>query len=246
METKRENINGWLNVGIMEAIPFSMFPEAEINFFSRNGSVKFRYTIGNVGANHVDQYVYCYFVTPPSRIENSWNVRGSSAGDFPTVYERRLGVHNIEWRFSKVTPGEIDFLLVYIVGNGYLTRSELICESKARKEDVALALKPLASAARKYGIPKNGLPITHIYTEGEETKRTNKVSVQNVSDDDRYFKVLGLVPTSNIGIVKAAYRELVKQYHPDTNTGISQERMKEINEAYEYIVSKIQIKDNLQ
>jgi len=62
----------------------------------------------------------------------------------------------------------------------------------------------------------------------------------------RSFKVLSLVPTSNIGLVKMAYRELAKQYKPDTNTGISQDRMKEINEAYEHIIATIRKTDKRQ
>lgn len=230
----------------MEAIPFSMFSESEINFFNRKGVITFRYAIGNVGSNHVEQYVYCYFVTPASRHGKSWNIRGASVGDFPTVYDRRLGIHNIEWRFTRVTPGEIDLLLVYISGNGHIARSELVCDSKAKREDISIALKPLASAARKFGMAKNGIPVEYVYKEGEETQGTANARSSKLSEEDRYFKVLGLVPTSNVGLVKAAYRELTKQYHPDTNTGISQERMKEINEAYEYIVSKLRINDNLR
>lgn len=227
----------------MEAVPFSVFSEAQLNFFNRKGEVKFRYALGKVGSNHVDQYVYCYFLTPSSKLGKTWNVRGASVGDFPTVYEKRMAIHNIEWKFSRVTPGEIVLLLVYVSGNGHLTRSEIVCDFKAKREEILAALKPLASAARKFGMPKSGVPIDHVYIEGEETHRTSSVTPK-ASDDVRYFKVLGLVPTSNIGLVRAAYRELAKQYHPDTHTGISQERMKEINEAYEHIISMIQKMDN--
>lgn len=51
------------------------------------------------------------------------------------------------------------------------------------------------------------------------------------------------MPTTNIGLVRAAYRELAKQYHPDTNTGISQNKIKEINDAYEHIIAIIQKTD---
>lgn len=228
----------------MDFIPFTGFPEPELSFFNRKGEVKFRYDLGRVGSIHVEQYVYCYFIIPSSRLDKTYNVRGVSVGSFPTLYERRISIHNIEWKFSRTTPGEIDFLLVYISGNGRLARSEIVCDFKVKREDISAALKPLASAARKFGIPKNGIPIDYAYTEGQGARKTSDVESPRFSESDKYFSVLGLVPTSNIGLVKAAYRELAKQYHPDTHTGISQERMKEINEAYEHIISTIQKMNN--
>jgi hypothetical protein len=230
-------------VGTTEAVPFSVFSEAQLNFFNRKGEANFRYALGNAGSSHVEQYVYCYFITPSSRLGKTWNVRGVPVGNFPTVYDKKIAIHNIEWKFSRATPGEIDLLLVYVSGNGHIARSEIVCDFKAKREEVLVALKPLASAAKKFGIPKDGIPIFHVYTE-EETQKTGGVKSSMFAESDKYFRVLGLVPTSNIGLVKAAYRELTKQNHPDTNTGISQERMKEINEAYEHIISTIQKMDN--
>lgn len=115
----------------MKSIPFSVFSEADLNFFDRKGEVKFRYALGKVGSNHIDQYVYCYFLTPSSKLGKTWNVLGASAGDFPKVYEKRTAIHNIEWKFSRVAPGEIDLLLVYFSGNGHLARAEFVCDFKA-------------------------------------------------------------------------------------------------------------------
>ncbi len=226
----------------MESISFSKFPEAELNTFSKRGDVTFRYNIGNIRSNHVEQYLYSYFVTPASKNGVYWNVQGVPIGNFPTVYEKKLGITNITWRFNKGVPGEIDLLLVYIVGNGILTRAELVYEPNVRKEEIVLALKPLIFVARKFGIPKDGLPLSQVYSYGEEKKKTDEVINRATPNDDRYFRVLGLVPTSNMGLVKAAYRELVKQFHPDINGGISQERMKEINDAYEHIISSMRNK----
>lgn len=55
------------------------------------------------------------------------------------------------------------------------------------------------------------------------------------------YSVLGIDPSATDDEVKAAYRELAKKYHPD-NYGdnplseLAQEKMQEINEAYDAIV----------
>ena len=54
------------------------------------------------------------------------------------------------------------------------------------------------------------------------------------------YKVLGIDRTATDDEVKAAYRELAKKYHPDNYVGspladLAQEKMKEINEAYDTV-----------
>ena len=53
------------------------------------------------------------------------------------------------------------------------------------------------------------------------------------------YTVLGLNPGASNDEVKAAYRSLAKKYHPDLNPGSkeAEKKMKEINEAYDIIVS---------
>lgn len=52
-----------------------------------------------------------------------------------------------------------------------------------------------------------------------------------------YYKVLGLEKTADAKAIKKAYRELARRYHPDANPGDkkSEERFKEISEAYEVL-----------
>ena len=54
------------------------------------------------------------------------------------------------------------------------------------------------------------------------------------------YKVLNIAPTASDDEVKHAYRELARKYHPDNYhdnplADLAQEKMKEINEAYELI-----------
>ncbi len=57
------------------------------------------------------------------------------------------------------------------------------------------------------------------------------------------YRVLGVSPSASDSEVKDAYRELAKKYHPDQYTGspladLADEKMKEINEAYDEIVAQ--------
>lgn len=54
------------------------------------------------------------------------------------------------------------------------------------------------------------------------------------------YKVLGISPTATDDEVKSAYRELARKYHPDNYVNsplsdLAEEKMKEINEAYDQI-----------
>ena len=55
------------------------------------------------------------------------------------------------------------------------------------------------------------------------------------------YKVLGVAPNASNDEIKRAYRELVKKYHPDNYVNnpladLAEEKMKEINEAYDTII----------
>lgn len=57
------------------------------------------------------------------------------------------------------------------------------------------------------------------------------------------YKVLGVTPQTSDDDVKRAYRELARKYHPDNYAGnpladLAEQRMKEINEAYDSIMNE--------
>lgn len=57
------------------------------------------------------------------------------------------------------------------------------------------------------------------------------------------YKVLGVTPQTSDDDVKRAYRELARKYHPDNYAGnpladLAEERMKEINAAYDMIMDE--------
>ena len=50
-----------------------------------------------------------------------------------------------------------------------------------------------------------------------------------------YYTILGVGQSDSVGVIKAAYRELAKKYHPDLNPGdtCAQVKMQEISQAWE-------------
>jgi len=64
-------------------------------------------------------------------------------------------------------------------------------------------------------------------------------------DENRYYEILGLAPGADFATIKAAYRKLSMQYHPDKvgHLGeefkqVAEEKMKDINAAYDHLKKK--------
>ncbi len=68
---------------------------------------------------------------------------------------------------------------------------------------------------------------------------------KTISEEVRYYKILGIKPGADFEEIKSAYRKLSMKYHPDKvgNLGeefkrVAEEKMKDLNAAYEYLQKK--------
>jgi len=57
------------------------------------------------------------------------------------------------------------------------------------------------------------------------------------------YEVLGIREGTSVEGIKRAYKELVRKYHPDQYqnnplSDLAEEKLKEINEAYDYLMKK--------
>lgn len=58
-----------------------------------------------------------------------------------------------------------------------------------------------------------------------------------------YYDILEINETASNEVIKAAYKALVKKYHPDNNSNVEiQSKMMEINEAYETLSDEVKRK----
>jgi molecular chaperone DnaJ len=65
------------------------------------------------------------------------------------------------------------------------------------------------------------------------------------------YEVLGIREGAGEEEIKKAYRELVKKYHPDQYqdnplSELAEDKLKELNEAYDYLMKRVQTSDNMR
>jgi DnaJ like chaperone protein len=81
--------------------------------------------------------------------------------------------------------------------------------------------------------------------EAKYMYRQRQEAANGAQADERYYAVLGLEPGADFAAIKRAYRKLSMQYHPDKVAhlgeefkGVAEEKMKEINAAYDHFKRK--------
>jgi len=81
----------------------------------------------------------------------------------------------------------------------------------------------------------------------ENKYRYGPAAASGEQAEERYFEILGLEPGVDFEKIKAAYRRLSMQYHPDKvgHLGeefkqVAEEKMKDLNAAYDYLRKKYQ------
>ena len=76
---------------------------------------------------------------------------------------------------------------------------------------------------------------------GAHKRNTDAKEFREMYNDNslpNYYLTLGLTNDSSQSEIKNQYRKLAKQYHPDRNKNSSEEKMAEINKAYEVLSDK--------
>lgn len=105
-------------------------------------------------------------------------------------------------------------------------------KTQLEAEEYEASIHTLKAAAEAHGDKEN--VVRPLLQNAELELRRSKTK--------DYYKVLGVARDSDERQIKAAYRKLMKQHHPDkaANTGITKEeaekKMAAINEAYEVLI----------
>jgi curved DNA-binding protein CbpA len=71
-------------------------------------------------------------------------------------------------------------------------------------------------------------------SDGEAPGRDGDGAAKAATAEEKALRCMDLIPPVNLTQLKARYKELVKQFHPDANGGdkAAEERLKDINDAY--------------
>ena len=81
--------------------------------------------------------------------------------------------------------------------------------------------------------------------EAKYTYHRNRQAAESVDNEAQYFAVLGLEQGADMEAIKRSYRQLSMKYHPDKVAhlgdefkSVAEDKMKEINSAYDYFKRK--------
>jgi len=131
----------------------------------------------------------------------------------------------------------LTFAIVIIIVAGifiYLAR-HIILRKKTSYDDVKLDSKK----DRDYEKYHSEWSEEEIF--GSRKQNTDAKEFREMYNDNslpNYYLILGLTNDSSQSEIKNQYRKLAKQYHPDRNKDSSEEKMAQINKAYEVLSDK--------
>jgi len=125
---------------------------------------------------------------------------------------------------------------------------EMIYADGIKNEKVRIAVEEIA---RYFDVPQSYLQTIYNKFENTQDNRQKTSDSSNKNTLDKYYSILKSTQNSTNMDIKRAYRELVRQYHPDSIQGkelpedfmlFANERLKEINNAYDIIKKERGIK----
>jgi hypothetical protein len=233
----------------MTSLEFTKFPNPGIMYVSEiTPNPCFSHVYSKLNDSVYELWIYTYVINPDgiSRVGDkvkSLTVLGNATTIFPSIndFSNKMGNRQIPWTYSRSIQGQNVLLLSYLKSK-YTEKffSIFLIDSNINKNELNAIVSSLKKAAGNYGFPLEAksyrLLVNFSNSTGESSDRGNPTGEPPLK---KYFDALGLRPTTNVGLIKAAYRELAKQFHPDSSGNILTERkMKEINVAYEFLLKK--------
>ena len=121
---------------------------------------------------------------------------------------------------------------VAVVGIFVFLARNIILRKKTKYDEADLASKQ----DRDYEKYHSDWTDEEIFGSRKSTINTNELrDMYNKKSLPNYYSILGLGDGASGIEIKNQYRKLAKQYHPDRNNESTQEKMSEINKAYEVL-----------
>ena len=229
----------------MTSLAFAKFPKPGIMYVSEiKPNPCFSHVYSQLNDSVYERWVYSYIVNSASIVKEAEKISrivvfGIPTTTFPAIHDfsTSAGAKQIPWTFTRSMQGENILLLSYLKSK-YTEKffSVVLIDSNSNTDDLRAVVYSLKKAAGNYGLPLETKKYKLTVNFGNSAGQAN---VTKQPSEKKYFDALGLQPTPNLGLIRAAYRELAKQFHPDSSGNVLTEaKMKEINEAYEYLLKR--------
>jgi DnaJ-class molecular chaperone with C-terminal Zn finger domain len=230
------------------SIPFSKFNKPE-QLRIKNGRVYITNDIEGFSKKKVFQYVSLYFVIRESLLKDKKNIIKMDISSL-TLKPSALFRKSVFEPFQRLSwslriPDEFAGVLVlcaYEDGTHSSFFSYIVLPEEFSRNMRKLIGIELKRAAETRGLSASTEPFVHEYVNREKYKKAYGYDPEIPHDqikEDEMFHILNIEPCKDMGIIRTAYKRMVKLYHPDvlgeTASEASTERMKEIIEAYDYL-----------
>jgi molecular chaperone DnaJ len=152
---------------------------------------------------------------------------GSQVNPPPVIDEYNISQDDLVLTF---TIAVIGVAVIFV----YLARG-IILRKRTKYDEADLASKK----DRDYEKYHSDWTDDEIFGSRKSTINTNELrEMYNTKSLPDYYSILGLTIIASGLEIKNQYRKLAKQYHPDRNNESTEEKMSEINKAYEVLSDK--------
>ncbi len=238
-----EKING---------IPYSEFKE--IHKIKKSGNrLLFINELNNFSGKKIYHDIFIYWITDDSIIYGKKNIKrvmvNGTLFNRKTLFRKSLfdKTETVEWAFS--LPDNINnaLILCYYHNNNFSEKILYILLDKHNKRKYIKKINEVLSKAfEEYGFPLNDNYVFYDYINDDYKDEFEKNDESNnnkeINNDKNLFSILEMEPTTDIKEIRNSYIKLVKRYHPDLAEdrykNDFEQKIKEINNAYEYLYEK--------
>lgn len=229
-------------------VPFSKFGKPQ-ELTLKDGRVYITNDIEGFSKKKVFQYISIFFVLGESLLTEKKDLIKMDISCL-NLKPSPLFRKNVFEPFQKLSwslriPDEFKGALVlcsYDDGTFSSFFSYIILPEEYSRKIKKLMREQLFKAAEVRGMSGSNEPFIFEYVNREKYRKAYgydpKISHDQIKEEEM-FRRLNMEPCKDINIIRSAYKKMVRMYHPDllgeSESESSNDRMKEIIEAYDYL-----------
>ncbi len=209
--------------------------------------------LNNFSGKKIYQDIFIYWITDDSIIFDKKKIKrilvNGTLFNRKTLFRKSLfdKTETVEWAFSLPDSINNALILCYYHNNNFSEKfSYLLLNKHNKRKYIKKIGEILLKAFEEYGFPlkENYVFYDYInedYKEDFEKSNENNNEIE-MNDVEKLFSILEMNPTTNANDIRNSYIKLVRKYHPDLAEdqykNDFEQKIKEINNAYEYLYEK--------